>query len=762
MGKSKKVTVGYRYFLSVHLLVCRGPVDRFLEFVCGERTAYEIQFSDLPIGEISSTIQINKPNLFGGDKREGGVKGRVDILMGEADLLPNPYLLSQQGPLTPAYRGLFSLVFSKFQWSAINPYFKQPWIRATRVQKGWCRGAPWLPIANGIAEDHNVNLDKFIQYDANPAHIIYETLTDFNWGMGYDPSDIDEISFTDAAHQLRRENFGLSLTWSGGTDAESFIKEILDHISAVLRLDLKTGKFVLKLIRGDYITQDLTVLNQSNIIELKSHQRPLYKGLANKLTVIYRDRNGRDIPVTVNDPASIKAQGAVVTTSITYRGIRTKALAARVAIRDLNVVSTPLAKIEIITNRVLWDAEVGDVYSFNWPEIGYDLAAFRIVDINKGTLVDGKISATLVEDVFGLSDTSYTQSPGSIWQDPLQEPSPVEAAKVIEIPYYILGLTLLPYELNALLPGYGFALLLACRGITKNPTSVDFYESSTTAISGFTEIGSGSFAPTGVLVNGLNYTDTAITIASFYDLAEMIAVIGGSLSLAVIDNEFIEIVSINQSTGVCAIKRGALDTVPNTHAVGARVFFLAGGEPVDSIERTDGELAYYKAIPRTGLGDLPLTSAANIQLIYGNRATRPYPPGKLLINNLTYPGSISSDSLTVTWAHRDRLQQLVGIVDTSENSIGPELGTTYNIAIIKQSDNSILQSFTGLTGTSQVFSIVVTKPTLVRLELYSVRGGLESTYKHSFVFLYSNAAQDLSTEGGIIIITEDNLNMETQ
>jgi hypothetical protein len=39
-GSSKKQTVGYRYRMGLHLVLCQGPVDAVQEIQMGERTAW--------------------------------------------------------------------------------------------------------------------------------------------------------------------------------------------------------------------------------------------------------------------------------------------------------------------------------------------------------------------------------------------------------------------------------------------------------------------------------------------------------------------------------------------------------------------------------------------------------------------------------------------------------------------------------------------------------------------------------------------------
>jgi hypothetical protein len=95
--------------------------------------------------------------------------------------------------------------------------------------------------------------------DANPAHIIYECLTNTDWGMGSPSTAIDVDSFEDAAQTLYVENFGLSMIWTRQASIEKFVQEVLDHIQAVLFVDPATGLLTLSLIRGDYTAETIVL-----------------------------------------------------------------------------------------------------------------------------------------------------------------------------------------------------------------------------------------------------------------------------------------------------------------------------------------------------------------------------------------------------------------------------------------------------------------------------------------------------------------------
>lgn len=54
---------------------------------------------------VANRIRINKPDLFGGESREGGIVGDVDVLMGAPDQGQNKYLAARAGANVPGYRG---------------------------------------------------------------------------------------------------------------------------------------------------------------------------------------------------------------------------------------------------------------------------------------------------------------------------------------------------------------------------------------------------------------------------------------------------------------------------------------------------------------------------------------------------------------------------------------------------------------------------------------------------------------------------------
>lgn len=139
MGSSKKVTVGYHYHVASHAGLTKGPIDAFLEFRGGDKPAWN------GVLQSSGTIQINQPNLWGGEKDQGGIVGPVDVMFGEADQQPNSYLLQTFGSQIPAWRGFATVVFRGGRYGAMNPYPQKASYKIRRILKGWDNDECWYP-----------------------------------------------------------------------------------------------------------------------------------------------------------------------------------------------------------------------------------------------------------------------------------------------------------------------------------------------------------------------------------------------------------------------------------------------------------------------------------------------------------------------------------------------------------------------------------------------------------------------------------------
>lgn len=589
----------------------------------------------------------------------------------------------------------------------------------------------------------------------NPAHIIYQCLTDPDWGMGYPEAQIDEANFLEAAQALFDEGFGLCLIWNQQSTIEEFVQLVLDHIGAVYYADPRTGFFKLKLIRDDYEESDLPLYDETNILSLDSFQRGGYGETVNEVSVVYTDATtDKEAAITVQDLANIQAQGAVVSQTKQYPGITDGDLAARVAQRDLLAGSTPLAKIVITVNRDAWDTVPGDVVKVSWDKLGLSSVICRVLKVNTGTLTDGAITLELAEDVFGLPDSSYSQQEDNGWVEPDNTPDDVSPADAFEIPYWDLVRDLSAGDLAALDADTAYIGTLGVQGA---PVELEYRIWSRIDTGDFEDAGTGPFSPGAFAVGAITQSQTVIpyTGAVNLDLVDLNsrAQIGTGRSA-----EYVLVTAKDTDAGEITVSRAILDTTPQSHAANAPIFFIeetnAGFDPT---ERATGETTELRLTAISSSGESDLDDATTLEVTPDQRQYRPYPPGNVTVNGEAFPAEIvsadnPSESLVVTWAHRDRIQQTATYIEQDEGNIGPEAGTTYTIRIYDTSDESLQYSATGLTDTAH--SIELSGVFNARLELTSVRDGVESWQPQTRTFDYIGSAL-LLTEDEDRIITED-------
>jgi hypothetical protein len=285
--------------------------------------------------------------------------------------------------------------------------------------------------------------------DVNPAAVIYDVLTN-PWGrLGNSRNLVDTASFAAAAATLEDEQHGISLLITAANDARSVIEQVLRQIDAVLYQDPVTGLYVLNLIREDYDVGDLPMFDPSNAgingaaPELQS---PLWEEAVNEVRVIYTspEYGFVDSTALAHDMAVINAQGGR-RRSAEYRfpGVTDKALAYRLAARELNFLSRPFLKLRVTVNRDGYDLRPGDAFRFVWPEWDLD-TVFRVVEMSAGTHEDGTITIDAVQDRFAVSGSVFDPpgdeiGPSAYVADPIITRHVTEAPRWVQLQAFNAG-----------------------------------------------------------------------------------------------------------------------------------------------------------------------------------------------------------------------------------------------------------------------------------------------------------------------------------
>nr|WP_180167692.1 hypothetical protein [Stenotrophomonas sp. SbOxS2]NYU00906.1 hypothetical protein [Stenotrophomonas sp. SbOxS2] len=752
VGSGKKQTVGYRYFMGIYMGECLGPVDALREIRVGDRLVWDgsrqeywqkIIGVNVPsvvpaTGPIttSQTIRILAPEVFGGDKGEGGIAGTLEVRMGEPDQMPSAYLQAQVPGPWPAARNLLTTVFNG-QVSAMNPYIKNWAKKVSRWRKGW---------RNGLWQADLVQIDEGM----NPAHIIYQVRTE---GMGHPVDVINDESFRQAAQTLKAEGFGLCLKWSRSTSAKDFMDIVCDHIGAMRIEDPVSGLTELVLLRADYDPAALVEIGPDAILEVVEWQQPMLDNSVNEVTVVYRDvATNKDAAVTYQNAANVQAQGRVINQRKTYPGLWNAALASRVAAREVAAVSSLACRVKVRVRHDAGPFKRGQLRALTWPRRGVVRMPVRILEVDEGTQTDSSYTLTVSQDVSGMAAASYIQPESSDWVEPDNAPKPVTVQRLQEASYRDLAATLGATAVGALNVNVGFLTSIGVR-----PTSAAFGYTLQTRVGSadFAEVGTADFAPSGLLITAMTATTTAISLSAGIGLDGV--EVGTE---ALIDDELVRVVAIDPVAATLTVARGCVDTVPVAHSIGARVWFTDEYVGFDGREYFAGEFIQAKLLTRTSQGQLNPALATVTPMTILRRQALPYPPGRLRINGDAYPVEAwgTSGTVVASWAHRDRVLQADQLIDSEQASIGPEPGTTYTVRWYLAGQQVLRQDDIAGTTASYQPPIGSGGKTLL-VEVEAVRAGFPSWQRLQHTFLYraqlvTEAGDRLVTEAGASLILE--------
>lgn len=569
------------------------------------------------------------------------------------------------------------------------------------------------------------------ELDANPAHIIYECLTNTDWGMGSPAAALDTQTFEDAAVTLFGEGFGLSMLWTRQASIQDFVQEVLDHIQAVLYVDPSTGLLTLKLIRDDYDEGTLDILTPDNA-DLTSFSRKLWGDIVNEITVTWTNpENEQEETITVQDDGSIATQGGPVTDSRNYYGVRNAQLAMDLAMRDLRSAGQPLASCEAEVDRSQWQLRPASVVKVTWPEYGLTELVMRVTSIDYGRPGDPTIKLSLIEDTYGLDVGSYDAPPSTEWEDPSAPPAPLEDVVIFTLPlFFAADTTVADFVDN---PEYPEVLAGVLATDDSDDTfSYDLWDEVTLANGSleWQSLGTNNIIGRGELVDALALEASSTGVTFDNITGQTSPTVAGFVIIGEAGETGNEIAMVEVVGDDYTLTRGVLDTVPRAWPAGTLCWFVDGETLFeDPLVRSAGETVDYKLLTRTSLGVLALEDASLESYTLTERPWLPNRPA----NVQAYGEAWSSLSapidardrpdpwVTVTWANRNRLTEDSQVLGWTDSTVTPETGQTTTIEV-RAVDGTLLATHDGLSGTSfDVPDASFGTETIVRLRVFAER-----------------------------------------
>lgn len=732
-GKPKKQTVGYHYALGMHMLICYGPIEGIKQIWVGEKVVWPTPNDDTVLqADGANTAVINARNIFGGEDKEGGVVGTVNIEYGESTQAVNSYLVSRLDPnngYVPAFRGLVGIVLRQVRVGT-SAYIK-PW-------SFLCKRT--VTLQNG--QDQWYLAKAEIGSDLNPIHIIRECLTNTTWGLGYSVSYVNDAVFMAAADTLYDEDFGLSFIWDNDVAIEDFVNLVLQHIDGTLYQDVSTGMFNIALARDDYTPAALTVFDETDITEIKEFKRESYGETVNQIVIKYSDViKNKKVTATAQDIAMMDIQGGnIIELEFDYMGITDGDLANRVAARELRQITSMVAKMSIVANRSMAVLAPNDVFKITWPILDIEEMILRVISINYGELADGRVIIDAIEDVFAAGTALYTTPPPTDWEPPVSDPLDITEWLVMEVPYYVLFQELGETILGALGSTAGY-MGVAVGQVVSDSTDFELYVRDTpSADLIYREV--AGYTPTATLESELplNAVDATIQLLNTIDM-DLILVD----SFAVIEDEFVKVLAIDTALEQVTIARGVFDTVPAVHDADSRIWFAGSESIFHDYLYTDGDQPGFAALPITGNGTLEIGDATpHNSPVMASRASTPYPPGNLKVDGVSYPTTFTGQP-ELTWYHRNRDTQILVITEHSDYwQASVPAGVTYTLEIYDETLTNLIRTETGIIAAGYTYDELDERSdsglgsadplnTQLRFVLKAVEGGVDSWQEYDII-----------------------------
>jgi hypothetical protein len=741
-GKSGQ-TIGYHYCFDILFGLCRG-LNELRAIKVGDKIAWE---GPLCNGDVQA---IKKPDLFGGEKKEGGIQGPFRIFFGRKDqVLPGDgaancgttgplkgvrtlkSVKNQIGGLISEFRGPALLWFSGLVTS-LNPYPKAWEFRGRRYSAGWYNDLCWYPAKSVIflADGH--------VFAMNPAHILFQCFTDPQWGRGYDWSQLDQNSFVEMANTLCSENFGLCFFWQRKEqNLDDFIDMVCDYVGAVWYTDPETGLITVRLIRNDYVVDDLPLFTkQSGLIDIVDDDSTAGDEAYSQIVGTGRDPiTNEDFTVRVYNLAARISQGAPNTQDKDYKGIPTKDLMARVLMRDLRITALGLRKFKVTLDRSGWKLRPGMPFRISDTRRGIGEIVLRAGQIEEKSFKDGRITISAMQDVYGLASSSFVGAVDSTWTPPPTEAIPAAAERLVEANYRDIVLRRDPSDAQALDTSDSIIGSLA---LAPDPAMYQY------------DLASRASGETEFATNGGSFTGSATLVADITPLQTSFAVEGESgfdganVGQAIlVDDEQMAFSDYDAATHTVTVERGVGDTLPQAHVAGARLWTVDDDLVSDGRKYVSGETVEAKVLTRTASDLLDESEAALMTLDVDGRQARPYPPANMAVDGTLAMTPLPNNSNghaepVITWAHRDRILQEDQLVGHTEASVGPEPGTTYNLRLYDHNaPDVLLREVTAIADVTWTYDATMQtadgNPVAVWVEVESERDGLVSHQKYRFL-----------------------------
>ena len=727
---SESAVTGYRYRIGFQVALCRGEIDAVKRLWIGKRLAFD--------GTATSTIDVNLPADEALQKQ--GFEATVDVYLGSTSQSVNDYLAGFQDAgagtnRTPRYTGTSYLVFRERGATAANS--EGAYVgNATSIDpiKIEVVRMPGIFSGQGAGEDA-------VGVDANPVNVIYEILTNQEWGFGFPAADIDVgvgSSFLSAADTMITEVNGFSMVLDREISASDLLGELQRQIDGVVFLDHRTGKWKIKLARADYTIGSVPQFTEDNVKKIEDFTRGSWQDTTNQIDVQFLNRandytedfaRAQDMGNALIQGGGTVATSQAISAQSNYPGVKTAALANNLAWRDLRTQSYPLARASFVVDRTFWDLTIGDVIAWTDSTYGFTQLPMRITRIDYGSLTSNEIKIEAVQDVFYFAAASYANPPDTGWTVPTDTlvAFPSDEQLAFEAPRALLSRDPLfsdefATKVFASARRQGPEAIFDVRQRNASGSPSGTYATAATVPS-FMRIGelvsslsNGTAIPTSTITVDATPDSQTRLLAAFESSATLTDVGVNLQHLVYVDGEFMLVESASANGGDVDLEnvyRGALDSAQKAHAAGTEVYLIFFGSGLTDTTFPSTNNVDIKLVPRSLSDELSEASATTISFALNKRYLRPYPAASMRYNGTTTDfgtpdlegdgSGLNGVGFDVDWLRRD-LRTGNEVLSLLADDSGVDASTEYRLRVYvdPSGSNTLVQESSWTTGSGPI------------------------------------------------------------
>lgn len=713
--------IGYTYVIQMRLLLARSnarvevtapPQAQLVGLMVGDRAAvlegpnYLGNNNGTADTAGCSTWRLDEPSGSNTVDHEGRIKA-VPIFFydGRWDLARHPSETVYAEDLTVPYRGYVTATLQAFRVESTQIPTLSPIIFNPCVIPGYESTTGALGLG-----------------DVNPAAILYDLLTNPWGGVGNDSTLVDVASFVAVAGVLEDEQHGMSLLVTKPNEARDIIETILRQIDGVLYQDMNAGQYVLALIRDDYDPLTIPEFTEANVVEAPEMPSLLWSETVNQVNVVYSWKY-KPATMPAQDLAGIAINGGrVKSAEIHFPGCTSPWLAATLANRELNFLSRPIYKIRMVVNREAWDLKPGDPFKFTWSRWGVSII-FRAMEIDLGTLADGRITVTGVQDRFSIGGTVFDPTIPDEVNDPPASPDPIidrlvtEAPRWIQVQAYDQGLINSPdaqhsysvaraegsdgrYRLDTTINAADETADLAPRAFPATFTTTASYARTTDPYD----------TATGILISLDSGSLSSATAAQIEEEGRNLTVLWDADG----NHEFIAWAAAADLGApdyqLQNVWRGLLDTVPRDWpggTFGAVLDGEAGADGLGALRIRYGAVVATHMPAGAGSSWTPAADSPVDGFTARSRTLLPVRAMGLEINGSTMPAALEEEGVVLAWADRNKTTATITRGDAADEAV--ESGQTYDAVAYKTTvadpDPAQVVLVAGLSSHTQVVGL---------------------------------------------------------